>query len=154
MNLLKGIALILIFIFRILIQPFFWVVLLFIPKDKTVYYHNVRCFSHHNCHCDSSWQESFFSQVDFENFNKKILSLFNPLGHTVWYTPKPKVKFLFYEYGAENAEGGFIYECKTCNLLWELSDPDNAYRGYFKGIDLNKEEIEKYLKEKTTHNNG
>lgn len=113
----------------------------------TVYYHNVRCFSHHNCNCDFSWYDSFHSQVDFEKFDRTILNLFKPLGHTEWYSPKPKIKFLFYEYGAENPEGGFIYECKTCNQLWELSVPENAHRGYFKGIDLNKEEIEKYLKE-------
>jgi hypothetical protein len=154
MDLIKGIGLILIFIFGIIIQPIFWFVSLFIPKDKIVFYHNVRHFVHHNCDCDDCWHHSFLSQDEFEKIDKTILNLFNPLGHTEWYSPKPKVKFLFYEYGAENPEGGFIYECKNCNQLWELSVPDNAYRGYFKGIDLNKEEIEKYIKEKTTRNKG
>lgn len=146
MNLIKCIGLILIFILGILITPILWVISLFVPKDKTTYYHNLRNFIHHDCACDSNWHDSFISHVDFEKIDKIIFNQFKPLEHTKWYSPIPKVKFLFYEYGAENPEGGFIYECKACNQLWELSYPENAYRGYFKGIDLNKEEIKKYLK--------
>lgn len=145
MNLIKGIGLILIFIFGIIIQPVLWFISLFKSKDNTVYYHNVRSFVHHNCNCDSHWYDSFISQIDFDRLDKTTLDLFYPLGATQQYSPKPKVSFLFYEYGAESSEGGFIYKCKTCNKLWELSYPENAYRGYFKGISLNEEEIKKHL---------
>ena len=148
MNILKGIGLILIFLFGVLIQPILWLIAFFIPKDESVYYHSVRRFVHHECGCDSNWHDSFFSQADFEELDRKILNQFNPVGHTEWYSPKPKVKFMFYEYGAENAEAGFIYECKSCNRLAELSVPENAYRGCFKGINLDKDEIKKYLKDK------
>lgn len=148
MNILKGITLVLIFIFGILIQPFLWLISNFVPKDKSIYYHNLRKFEHSKCNCNSLWYNSFVSQNEFEKLYSGILNQFNPIGHTAWYSPIPTVKFLFYEYGAQNAEGGFIYECKACNHLWELSYPENAYRGYFKGIDLNKEMIKRYIKEK------
>jgi hypothetical protein len=146
MNLLKGIGLILIFLLGVLIQPILWFLSLFVSKDKSLYYHNLRNFTHHKCSCDSHWHNSFSSQIDFEKLDSKLLQLYTPLGHTEWYNPKPKVKFLFYSYGGEDPEGGFIYECKTCTKLWELSDPENAYRGYFKGIDLDKDGVNKYLK--------
>jgi hypothetical protein len=71
---------------------------------------------------------------------------FTLIGTTAYYKPKPKVNFLFYEYGAQEWEGGFIYKCNSDGKLWELSVPENAYRGYFKGINLSEEEIKEYLK--------
>ncbi len=28
-------------------------------------------------------------------------------------------------------DGANIYKCNSCSQLWELSDPDYSYRGYF-----------------------
>jgi len=117
-----------------------------VSKDKTQYYHHKRHFSHHKCSCDSYWQDAFLSEVDFKLSEDYLLDKFNYIGETVWYDPKPKVTFLGFEYGAENVEGGYIYTCKTCAKLWELSPPENAYRGYFKGVNLREEEMKKYLK--------
>lgn len=145
MSAINGLVLILIFIFGILVQPILWFISLFVAKDKTIYYHHVRRFVHHECDCDSTWYESFSSEVEFQKLEKFLLSLFQPIGQIKMYSPKPKVTFWYYEYGAESPEGGFIYSCKNCNQLWEMVVPDNANRGYFKGITLNQEEIGNYL---------
>ena len=146
MNILKIFILILIVLFGILIQPLLWLIALFVPDDKSIYYHTLRSFTLHNCKCDSNWHNSFLSQMDFEELDKKNLTQFKPIGHTLRYSPKPKARILIYEYGAQKSEGGFIYECISCNKLWELSHPENAYRGYFKGINLDLESIKRYLK--------
>ncbi|WP_422348517.1 hypothetical protein [Flagellimonas sp.] len=146
MNLIKTIGIILIFILGLLIQPILWFVSLFVPDDKTSYYHNTRSFVRHNSICDKYWHDLFHSEMEFQEFETKMTSEFVPIGATSHYEPKPKVKFLFYQYGAQEWEGGFIYKCKSDGKLWELSVPENAYRGYFKGIDLNEKEIEEYLK--------
>lgn len=151
-NILKSILLIIIFLIGIVINPLLWFISIFKASDKTKYYHTIRKFVHKKNNCDKHWKSSFPSQSDFIEFENKLDKEFKLISQTISYSPKPKVKFLIYEYGAENWEGGYIYECIKCKSLWELSHPENAYRGYFKSINLNKNEIEKYLKIKTTQN--
>ncbi|MGM1057534.1 MAG: hypothetical protein ACQEWG_16730 [Bacteroidota bacterium] len=154
---MKTIGLFIVFLFELILRPFLWFASLFASDEKTTYYHNVRDFVHHKCICDNYWYDSFKSERVFEEFESKMINDFIPVGATAYYEPKPKVTFLFLQYGAQDWEGGFIYKCKTCKNLWELSDPDNAYRGYFKGINLDLEEIKEYLKEKihtTTYKNN
>ncbi|MBA6157198.1 hypothetical protein H3Z83_11805 [Tenacibaculum sp. S7007] len=143
-DILKSILLILIFLIGIIVSPFLWFISLFIGNDKTEYYHTIRKFIRREDNCNEHWNESFHSESDFIKFEKILEKKFTPIAQTISYSPK--VKFLIYEYGAENWEGGLIYECANCKSLWELSHPENAYRGYFKSINLNKNEIEKYLK--------
>lgn len=145
-NILKLILLYIIILFGIIVKPFLWFISLFIANDKTEYYHTIRKFIHTKNNCKKYWKESFPSESDFIEFEKKLNTEFTPIAPTISYTPKPKVKFLIYEYGAETSEGGYIYECNACKTLWELSEPDNAYRGYFKSINLHKTEIDNYLK--------
>mgnify|MGYP000209278416 CR=1 FL=1 len=147
---LKSILLIIILLFGIIINPFLWFISLFISNDTSEYYHTVRKFIKINKKCSEYWHNSFASEYDFIQFEKKIIHKFKPISHTISYSPKPKVQFLFYEYGAESWEGGFIYECIECKSLWELSHPENSYRGYFKSINLNKDSIVKYLENKST----
>lgn len=149
MGLFKGIALFLTFILGIIVQPILWLVSRFVPEDKTLYYHNKRKFTFKSCSCDDLWHASFESEVEYQQFDKELLKSFMAIGHTKHYVPKSQVKFLFYEFGAQDAEGGFIFECKTCRALWELSIPDHANRGYFKAINMGLPEMEEYLDKET-----
>lgn len=146
MRALLNIVLIFIFFFTaVLINPFLWFISLFKKEDESIYYHTTRRFIPFENDCEKFWRTSFDSASEFAQFEKWIAKNFRPVGPTKHYQPKPKVRFLFYEYGAQNWEGGYIYECNQCNTLWELSEPDHAWRGYFKSINLNKEEIVSYL---------
>ena len=135
-----------IFLIGIIINPFLWFISLFKGNDKTEYYHTIRKFVRGKNKCNEHWSVSFPSKSNFIQFEKILEQKFTPIAQTISYSPKPKVKFLIYEFGAENWQGGFIYECIDCKTLWELSHPENADRGYFKSINLNKNEIDKYLK--------
>lgn len=145
-DILDLILLIIIFLVGIIVNPFLWFISLFIADDKTEYYHTIRKFVRGKNNCNEYWHDSFPSESDFKKFEKILEEKFKPIAHTISYSPKPKIKFLIYAYGAENWEGGYIYECIDCKTLWELSWPENAYRGYFKSINLNKSNIEEYLK--------
>lgn len=146
MNLIKIFGLVLIIILGFIIQPILWFVSLFVSEDKTSYYHHIRSFIRHKSPCDEYWHDLFNSEVEFSEFETNMNTNFTLIGTTAYYKPKPKVNFLFYEYGAQEWEGGFIYKCNSDGKLWELSVPENAYRGYFKGINLSEEEIKEYLK--------
>lgn len=146
MDLIKTIVIVLIFILGLLIQPILWFVSLFVADDKTRYYHNTRSFIRHNSLCDKYWKDLFHSEAEYRDFETKMTAEFILIGAISHYEPEPKVKFLFYEYGAQKWEGGFIYKCKSNGKLWELSVPDYAYRGYFKEINLNEKEIKEFLK--------
>ena len=143
---LKGIGFILIVIFGLLINPILYLIGLFIPEDKTSYYHRVRkfIFLSNNC-CSGYYEDSFTSEGDFKDFDKEYFKKFSPHGNVNPYSTKPKVKFLFYEYGSETKLGGSVSNCKTCGQLWELSEPDLYWRGYFKPIDIEPVELKKYL---------
>ena len=41
-----------------------------------------------------------------------------------------------------NYEGNFTYLCLFCGTKWELSPPDNAYRGYLKKVSKRAQEIQ------------
>src|SRR5690606_2529421 len=145
-NILQSILLIIIFLVGIIVNPFLWVISQFIGNDKTEYYNTIRKFVRGKNNCAEFWKKSFPSESDFTKFEKILEKKFTPIAQTISYSPKPKVKFLIYEFGAQEWEGGYIYECIDCNTLWELSWPENADRGYFKSINLNKNNIEEYLK--------
>ena len=145
MAILKGIFLFLFIILGLILQPIFWLIALFIPNDKTIYYHTIRKFKDHNINGNLK-HTSFISQEDFEKLESKLLSTHETIGIIRPYETKPKIKFLGFIYGAQTPEGGEILKCKTSGNLWELSVPDNAYRGYFMGINLSEDEIKEYLK--------
>ena len=41
-----------------------------------------------------------------------------------------------------NYEGNFTYLCLLCGAKWELSLPDNAYRGYLKKVSKRAQRIQ------------
>lgn len=137
---------VILFVMGIFIKPILWLISRFIPEDTTLYYHNCRQFKQPNCTCKTHGYNKFTSQAEYNDFKEQELVNFEFLGEIKPYNTKPKVQFLGFAYGAQHPEFGWIFSCKTCHTLWELSHPENAYRGYFKGIQLNKVDIQTFIK--------
>lgn len=45
---------------------------------------------------------------------------------------KPKFQIFGISIGGSKKRGYSLYECNKCKKKWMLSEPENAWRGYFK----------------------
>jgi hypothetical protein len=86
----------------------------------------VKCFSHEIYAFES--QSEFEMLINIITNNKELLLTgSNPGG-----LGKPKFEIFGIGFGGTVDYGFDIYICKVCNTHWKLSEPDNAWRGYFK----------------------
>tara|TARA_B100001093_G_C26292793_1_gene785989 strand:+ start:226 stop:510 length:285 start_codon:yes stop_codon:yes gene_type:complete len=88
--------------------------------------------------------ESFPSQSSFDRLDHDLMSQFNFIGSILPHSSKPDIEILSFRFGSKSFTGADLYNCKSCNIDWELSSPDNAWRGYFLPIEL-KGNYETYL---------
>ena len=148
MGFLKIIALFLILLLGLIVQPILWFIAQFKKKDDFPYYHRLRIFDSPNECCRSYLYDSFASEKIHQEFEDKKIGQFIGVGFLKEYDIRPSVQLLGFSYHKENESPatGIILQCKTCDRLWEYNWPENAYRGYFRPINFSLQEIEPFLK--------
>jgi hypothetical protein len=57
------------------------------------------------------------------------------VGFKRFFIPE-KWRFLCFSGGGRYFPGADLFACRSCHHLWELSEPGNAWRGYFQPIEL------------------
>jgi hypothetical protein len=73
--------------------------------------------------CKACFEKEYFgfpSEKDFEEFDLLLTKKLNESGLKYIGNKGRYLKF-----------GYFIYKCENCNTTWWLSQPENAWRGFF-----------------------
>ena len=94
--------------------------------------------------CKPFVRSSFKTYHDWDKFEVDFKAVFNSPRRLNRLYCEPDYKFLGIEFGTHSINGSIIYECKSCKTKWELSYPENTWRGYFIPLEWN-DKCEKYV---------
>ncbi len=128
----------------LLVVPFFWSIYVmlkalgFVDPQPDTTFSAYRTFLPHTagcCDCAPFYHTQFWSEQTFERFYQKSRSHFVPYAVVPGESGSPDWEAFGIGFGGSDGyTGGEIQQCRTCECLWELSWPENAWRGYFKPI--------------------